>query len=141
MKVELERRQDTPAIAALDSVLERLDVQNTEENGKQLDQVIHKMRGPRTLIEELCYIGLKDGVEFNSENVGGKAKSSLLKLSQALMDTRWALALEMCKVLRTQSILGRRFYKDIKVYDLTQKMLLDCSYNFAFVDFRRLFTL
>jgi len=105
VKAELRKNDDTSALEELDNILHRLDDQ--ESALEALDQLVYKTRGPRTLIEELCYTGLKQGVSSSKQ-------ANFLRMAQNIMDTRYALSIEASKLLASQCALSRQYYKKIK---------------------------
>lgn len=107
VRAELTRLGDMASLQTIDELLQRLSSEEDNDDKDQFDKFIYKLVGPRTLIEELCYIGLKQGVNDSK-------KTNLLKLAQTVMDTRMSLALESCKLIAAQNNFARQYYKMIK---------------------------
>lgn len=110
VKAELTRNDDQSSLQELEDLFTRLDVQ--ESSLESFDQLVYKTRGPRTLIEELCFLGLKQGVSIQQD--GKSNQANYLKMAQNIMDTRYALSIEASKLLAAQSTHSRQYFKMIK---------------------------
>lgn len=83
-------------------------VGNTEQL-EPLDRLLQEARGPRTMIEKLYYLGLKESiVEVDGEKV------SVLKLAQLLLEKRLIVALAIIRITSTMNSSCRQFYGLIK---------------------------
>ncbi len=61
-KMALSSSGDTPTITYLDNFIEEITKFNASKNLSPLELLLQELNGPRTLIEELYYAGLTDGV-------------------------------------------------------------------------------
>jgi hypothetical protein len=107
VKADLRAREDTGALLCIEQVLEKV----TKDVDKllALDKKLAIGRLPQALLEELCYRGLTEGA------TGGQGgQSNFLKLSQNVLQTRFALAMGSVRVLESLNRENKNYYRVIK---------------------------
>lgn len=97
--------RDSMTVEYLDNLRQKL--KKEREAQPLLDQVLNKQYGPRTLLEELFYEAMVSPITGSSVNV--------MKLSNMIADTRWAITGQVQNLLRMQNANSRKYYKMIKV--------------------------
>eukprot|EP01038_Epipyxis_sp_PR26KG_P004139 gene4139-5893_t len=108
VKAKLNKYHDTVSIECLNESLTR--VMKEIEVNDPVERAMREKLAPRTLIEELCFVGMKDGTSATA----GSSSSSYLRLANEIMSARLAVALQMVRSLEAQSLDARRYYKTIK---------------------------
>lgn len=103
---------DSNTVEYLDKLLKKLEKERVAQPLQ--DQILNKQYGPRTLLEELFHEAMMGSVGETSVNV--------MKLSNMIADTRWAITVQVQNLLRMQNANSRKYYKMIKVRQ-------DCNNN------------
>ena len=105
VKTDLQKRRNELGVRFLDDVLE--GVQKRDMSRSVLERVLAEFYAPRELIEEICLKGLQDGVDKSSG-------VNTLSIAESLLQARYALSLEVNRILLEQGRFARAYYKMIK---------------------------
>jgi len=105
VKTDLQKRRNELGVKFLDDVLE--GVQKRDMSRSVLERVLAEFYAPRELIEEVCLKGLQDGVDKSSG-------VNTLSIAESLLQARYALSLEVNRILLEQGRFARSYYKMIK---------------------------
>lgn len=112
IRKDLEKKERKSELAAIDSVI--VKIEDAINKADPLQRRILQAASPRTLVEELCYLGLTESMKEKTAADSMKPSGAVMAVAQKLMDTRMAVALEACRILSTQSLYSRQYYKLIK---------------------------
>ena len=90
------------------------ELERTEGHRSVLERVMHEYAAPIELLEELHVRGLQQGLTSINNQFRDEKKVNILKLSQTLLDCRYAASLEVKKILENDDSMTRQYYKMIR---------------------------
>ena len=131
MREDLRKVNDNSALAVLDNLVEKLE--HDDEARTILDRMLNDAEGPRQFLEELYYKGVTEGVG-RSRADGTKTPVNVLKVAENIIDMRYAITKEASKLLSSQNLNNRYYYKMIKDLGGFQKFDLSRKPKFQLVD-------
>lgn len=105
LRIDLQKRRDSLGIKFLDDMLEKMSAKDDERS--VLDRVLHEFYAPRELIEEIYLKGLEQGVEVSSG-------LNTLKIAESLLQARYAISLQVNRILLEQDRFSRNYLKMIR---------------------------
>lgn len=103
---------DEPTQSYLDKFLAELE--NHESHRNVYERIMHEYAAPMELLEEMHVRGLKQGLASVEDRDSDERQVNILKLSQTLLDCRYAVSLEVKKILTQDDNMTRQYYKMIK---------------------------
>lgn len=124
---------DEASQAYLDSYLN--DLEEAEDKRTVVERVLHEYVAPMELLEEIHVRGLQQGLASMEDRERDVAKKvNILKLSQMLLDCRYAVSLEVKKILLEDDNMTRNYYKMIKDYGSFKKFDMEGKGKIRVVD-------
>ncbi|MEC8391264.1 MAG: hypothetical protein VXZ58_00060, partial [Actinomycetota bacterium] len=103
---------DDSTKAYLDAFVAELDRQESERT--LAERLLHEHVAPIEMLEELHYRGLNQGLTSIEDQALEERKVNILRISQTLLDCRYAVSLEIKKIVSEDDSLTRQYYKLIK---------------------------
>ena len=98
-----------------------------------LDRMLNDADGPRQFLEELYYKGVTEGAGMKRPD-GSKSTVNVLKVAESIIDMRYAITKEASKLLSSQNLNHRYYYKLIKDLGGFQKFDLSRKPKFQLID-------
>lgn len=103
---------DDATQAYLDNYLEELEKEEKERS--VVERLFHEFAAPIELLEEMHVRGLQQGLISIEDREDSEKRVNILKLSQTILDCRYAVSLEVSKLLADDDNMTRQYYKMIK---------------------------
>lgn len=105
VRIDLAKQNDDLGANYLDNVF--LELEKKNEKRSIIESLLHEFFAPRELIENLCFNGLQQGVDRSSG-------LNALKIAEAVLLTRYSVALEANKIILEHDRYCRNYYKLIR---------------------------
>ena len=134
MREDLRKVNDKSSLEVLDNLVEKLE--HDDEARSILDRMLNDAEGPRQFLEELYYKGVTEGVGMKRSD-GTKSTVNVLKVAENIIEMRCAITKEASKLLSSQNLNHRYYYKMIKDFGGFQKFDLSRKPKFQLIDLDR----
>jgi hypothetical protein len=120
VKAQLQADGDVGALELVDCVLGK--VEGELQAMSPMERQLAEPTAPQRFLEELCYVGLTEGVKSTQEKYGlgqqeqgvQRQQSNYLKVAQMVLDFRLSVATTSIRVLEAQLRENRQYYTLIK---------------------------
>ena len=127
VREDLSKAKQDIAVQMIDDLLLKMVSDDVSRTG--LERMLHDTHGPRSFLEQLYYKGITEGVTGS----GSKAVNTL-KVIESIFAARLSIAKEASKLLSTQNMQNRQYYKMIKDHGGFQKLDMSNTPKMKFID-------
>lgn len=115
VREELLKNKDTAALDLMDELT--IKIGESDDSSTMKDRLHQANFGLRSFMERLYYRGVTDGIKKS-----GSKSVNALKVAESFLEARLAIAKEASKMISSQSVRNRHYYRMIKDHGGFQKL-------------------